>query len=163
LEGDQGGLLGLMALSKMAENSCSVITDENRSKERILRDAQNIGYILVAPLDKAFREKQDLKDQATNFNALYEAFNKRGINLLMAMAVNVKDRVDPSEYNKIEVFERHFAALNPSQQARLAIHMMQLEKSGSNLDPFKPGDALRYAEIAATNAKKLTAGDQVEL
>ena len=162
LDGDQGGLLGLMALDKMTQDGCKLIKE--RAGDRLLRDAQNIGFSLVAPLDRGFRDEQDLKEQDRKFVVAYNAFKDRDVNLLMAMVVPVKETVG-KEYNQVETFAANFAKLKPSEQARFAILMKRLEDAGADLSPFAKGDALHYAErvIISKDAKKLTAGDYVEL
>lgn len=161
LDGDQGGILGLISLDKMTQNDCQLIKE--RDAIRLLRDAQNIGFSLVAPLDRAFRDEQDVQEQKEGFIKAYQAFQQRRANLLMAMVVPIKEKVDDN-YKNVDNFKNTFAKLKPSEQVHFAILMKQLEDAGADLSPFAKGDAKKYAEQAITKGiKKLTAGDEVEL
>lgn len=160
LDGDQAGLVGLMALSRAAEDKEFKEIKNKREINigRLYRDARDIGLMLQAPLDRGFREDADLEAQVENLEVVYQAYKESGINLLKAMIVPVglKQIVNPEE-----TFEANFNNLSSSQQARFGILVKNLEGKGYDLQ--LPKNSLEYAEIAVKQTKKLTAGDEVEL
>jgi hypothetical protein len=169
MDGDQAGLLGLMSLAKAAKDGLRITYGGRIAEARLLKDAQHIGLMLKAPLDKAFRDPEDRKIQEENLVSVYKKFQEHksqpGINLLMAMVVPIDKAVDPKKYNNIEEFEKIFKNLSPNEQARFAILLRRLELENDptiDLGELR-GRSLEYAKIAAKNARKLSAGDQVEL
>ena len=124
---DQAGLLGLMMLNKLANNPEII---ENRDEARCYKDAQNIGLMLEAPLDLKFRDSEDRKQQEENLIKVHAAFQKRGINLLMAMIIPIYENIDPANYQND--FAKNLKKLPASQQARFAI----LNKESSPGSPF---------------------------
>lgn len=163
MDGDQAGFLGLMSLEKWANpNEADNIVA--REKDRLYKDAQNVGLILKAPLDLGFRDAADRKRQEDNLAVICGIYQKQKINLLMAMIVPIKDNVDPLVYQNVEDFDRCFKKLNHNEQARFAILLKNLEEHQPILDlgPLR-GKSFEYARIAAKNVRKLTAGDHIEL
>ena len=181
LDGEQAGLIGLMALSKAAkgiraepvaaarEIAGETVDQRNKRKAvyavykaRLYRDARDIGLILKAPLDSAFRDADDKKAQEKNLVAAFNAYQEKGINLLTAMVVPPVGRTVAHEMDEAE-FQIYFKELRPSEQARFAILLKKLEDAqpGLNLG-WLGGQSSILAAQAAQNAKKLTAGDQVE-
>ncbi len=175
LDGDQAGLVGLMVLSKMTDPNTLMIEgrsatkDGEDGKERLIRDAQDIGLMLSAPVDRAFRSEQDLTEHKNNFLKAYNAFQLQGVDLLMAMMVPVGKKANLE--NKLRVsyevdFESRFNKLKPSEQVRLLILIKGLmDQKDVNL-PFQEGEGYvshLLGEVMAKHAGELTAGDQVEL
>ncbi len=164
MDGDQAGFLGLMSLEKWAgpDAANSMAT---RVKGRLYKDAQNIGLMLKAPVDRGFRDEQDLAEQYEKFIIAYKTFQeRRSVNLLMAMVVPIENEVVDGVYNQIEVFDANFAKLKPSAQARCAILMQKLEDAGIAWCPANSRVAKDYArQVVLNGAGKLTIGDQVEL
>ena len=161
LDGEQAGLIGLMALSQAVTKE-GLETIKNRSQSRLYRDARDIGLMLRMPLDSAFRDADDKKAQEKNLVAAFNAYQEKGINLLTAMVVPPVGRTVAHEMDEAE-FQIYFKELRPSEQARFAILLKKLEDAqpGLNLG-WLGGQSSILAAQAAQNAKKLTAGDQVE-
>jgi len=158
LDNDQAGLVGLMALSKIAEDPQKNIM--SASKDQLVKNAQDISLMLKAALDQGFRNEDDRTLQSSNFVEVFRAYYENGHNLLMDMLPEAPFE-DPS-MTFSDRFEERFRNLLPSEQARLAIFMKELEEKLDNYsNPLEA--AGHYVTIALEHTKKLTAGDQVEL
>ena len=177
MDGDQAGFLGLMTLAKLKRDLTSLATRDEREPHRedildlairdegrLYKDAQDIRLILSAPLDRGFRDPEDRRQQEESLVMVYEAYQKRGVNLLMAMVVPIRDNVNPATYSDLKSFETQFAKRSPSEQARFAILLKNLEERDPFLDlgPLR-GKSSEYAEMAAKNVTKLATGDHIEL
>lgn len=160
MDGDQAGFLGLIALAKNVQDLME--SNYTRSINAYYREAQDIGLMLIAPLDKAFRDPTDREQQEKNLLLAYAAYQKVGINLLMAMVIPPSERIYSKDSAQIEIFEKYFERLEPSLQARFAILGQTLKNRGCNLTPLNQ-EPVTYATIALHHANKITAGDQVEL
>jgi hypothetical protein len=165
LDGDQAGLLGLMALEKGANfNKSREATAVISEKSRFLEEAQDVGLLLNAPLGLANRDSDDVKRQLENLAIVYKTFQKHEINLLMAMIVPSKEKVNLVAHQNMEYFAHYFKKLDVRGQARFAILLKLLEENreGLNLGPLR-GKSIMYAKIASSQSKKLTVGDYIEL
>ncbi|MBU0744999.1 MAG: hypothetical protein KKE11_06510 [Gammaproteobacteria bacterium] len=188
LDGDQAGLVGLMALSKASNENPSIKEQlseiqpqENVSKlyKHLYREALDIGLILKAPLDASLRDQKDRKAQEDNLAQVYKAYQFGGVNLLAAMIVpkdagktdfdyerynfGVLTAASPVAANQIleKNFFKNFENLSPSEQARLVILMKGLEERGCDLGKLYNPDY--FALQVMKNVNELTVGDRVEL
>ncbi len=161
MDGDQAGILGLMSLRKFADDGEKIIA--GRGYERLLKDAQNIGLMLKSPLDYAFRNENDRKQQEDNLNKVFQIFQNQQVNLLKVMIVPISKAVEPNDYSTSESLKENFSKLKPSEQARFAVLLKGLEgryhSSFLNMD----NRSIDYAKEAIKNVDQLTVGDQVEL
>jgi protein-tyrosine phosphatase len=164
MDGDQAGLLGLMALHE--ETLRSKQDGYPTSPETYAITAQNIGLTLKDPLDLGFREQSDLDSQIRDLKTMhqqYAAINSTppgSLNLLAQMLAPPGTLVENAEEN----YQGNFDKLSPSQQARFAI-LAQKIPEGDRVLPPKYGTPLDYAKAAAALGvkDKLSTGDQVEL
>lgn len=156
MDGDQAGLIGLMSLSRSVEQLDKI---ERRAINRLYRDARDIGLMLMAPLDRNFRDLEDIHEQERNLIAVYNAYKNSDINLLMAMVVSVGESeiVNPEDN-----FEENFYHLLPTEQARFAILMQKLVDSGCDLKPFKRAP-IEYVKQSLEQIAELTSGDMIEI
>ena len=147
MDGDQAGFLGLIALSKVVkklkESNGKTIDEAGIRK----RTAENVGLMLQAPLDIAFRDEKDVEQQKEEFLELSKIYSKSDESLLDEMV----------KYNT------RFTA---SSKARAAIFAKMVENDDKiTKKPQKTSG--EYAEEAFKAAAKkndpLTAGDKVEL
>lgn len=177
LDGDQAGLLGLVALHVEAgklQDDNNKITDG----QHIERLAKDIGLVLYAPLDNAFREKSDRQEQEANFNKIFNACgtDENKELLLRQIVIQQAKLSDKSLLTRFKRFfdishiqsestdfQECFKRLKPSQQARFIISLKELKIPL----PTGQGELLRVLaeckKIVFDNASKLPAGDQVEL
>jgi hypothetical protein len=162
LDGDQAGLLGLMALSNIVTQNLTPLT-----QNELLKHALDIGLMLKAPLDQSFRDEMDRYNQKKNFEEIFDAYSEAGLNILLAMLPDAPK--ESTNMRDSDRFEIRFRNLIPSEQARFAILMKELEltlaQRGENHIEYPlelPDDANHYAIIALEKVEKFTAGDQVE-
>lgn len=158
-DADQAGFLGLMTLRKEASKFLDTSGPEGLSKEnnRHIRVARDIGLMLQASLDSAFRDDNDRKSQEEAFVKMYEIYANQTphINLLQLMIGSTK-----ADYSE------RFAALSSNSQARFAILAQMLiappykKTIGLPSQYSTPEDC---AKKALGNIEKIFVGDQVEL
>lgn len=157
LDGDQSGLLGLLALAKTANG---ISNDRKQNKKRLYKDAQDIGLILRAPLGYTMRNLNDQTKQKENFVKASRVFQDQNIILPIAM-------ISPSTNSK-NIFDSIFQKLKPCEQARFAILLRHLEESNTaNSDKINLGflsnSSEKYAKAVIKNLRKIDFGDRVEL
>ena len=158
LDGDQLGLLGLLALHSYAHET---VRRRKYNINELLALAQDMGFMLKAPLDYAFRSELDRQVQENDLHFVYGKFFKQGVDLLAAMVGLSSVSVTS---NSMEAsFIHKFSQLSPREQACFAVLMQVLVNRGESLIPLAHRDALYYAKVATQRPKKLAAGDQVEL
>lgn len=159
MDGDQAGFLGLMALDHKAKDLKRI---KQQEMIKLYEDAQNIGLMLKAPLDQSFRDLKDREEQKKNLAAVYAAYQKHNLNLLMRMVVPITSQIiAPIES---DTFTNHFNELKPSEKARFAIllHELTQRKPRLNLGLLHE-KSLDYAKMALEKIEQLTSGDLIEL
>ena len=154
-DADQAGFLGLLALRKETQMLVTAQEGKQLAKEEGMRIARDVGFILQAPLDNAFRDSEDKKQQEQDLIKLHEFYAQSGLNLLQLMIGAEQDN-----------YEQKFANLSPSAQARFAIMAQMLVDALGQEQVNLPkiyNTPEKCAEKALNNIAKLSAGDQVEL
>lgn len=158
---DRLGLLGLMTLDqeliKFKSNPLLVTKDS-----RTLRVAQNIGFMLHAPLDRGFRDEQDIEKQYSDFREIHKIYSGQNINLLEKMLLPLSNG-DRKGNDTGKLYKENLEALSPSAKAHFAILAAKVGANSSVLPPAPYNTPELCALEALKDAKKLSVGDQVEL
>ncbi|CAL7961627.1 conserved hypothetical protein [Gammaproteobacteria bacterium] len=151
LKSEQKGLLGIVALNQYSEILQSQKAEDlNLDANKAKRIAQDIVFMLHAPLDRGFRDESDRTKQEENLAELYKIYKQAGHNLLLNMLpLGRFGQFSPSE-------QAHFAILAQSLVSRGVV-----TKEGLEADLGCPLSTL--VQKATENHSKLTSGDQVEL
>lgn len=179
LDGDQGSLLGLLALNQIASNldyykKKGTNEEEGKLREKKFRDAQSLKFMLSAPLDVAYRKPEDLKKQKENFLKVYKDFLEHdpAIDPLYAMICDNPNRQHDDYSDSYWVVKQAWKDLKPGEQAKLAILLQEILNAKDDIqfgNPFQSTDALAFARNAILKSKetksklKISAGDKVEL
>ncbi len=155
LGADRTGFLGLMTLSeetrKLRETPALITKIPDDRLEKV---AQNIGLMLQAPLDRGFRNEEDVKQQEIDLAEMQKKYADKGMNLLEQMLVPIG--------KKDMGYKENFEALSPSAKARFSILAAKVGADASKLPaPYSTPELC--ALLALTDYKKLSVGDQVEL
>ena len=153
LKSGQKGLLGLLALNehtkRLKEKTTSLDTDEAK------KIAEEISFMLYAPLDNSFRKSSDRTKQEENFAELYTIYKQAEKNLLLQMLPKGINTLD--SFTKLSSSEKaHFLILAQCLISKGATTKEDLEK--------ELGYTIEFL-VQRTTAKtdELTSGDMVEL
>jgi len=177
VDGDQAGLVGLIALEHIVVNQIHSQSPLQPQPIKI-SDILDIGLMLKAPLDLAFRDKKDRNRQENNLVCLACTYNfqlnngsiflnmlpkvNKQMGLLAQLGAKFFRSALPA--SPTDDFDTRFSNLTPNEQARLAILMKGVTpKENSDYEDSITICSYDYAKIALKQSKKLTAGDQVEL
>lgn len=173
VEGDQAGLMGLIALTNL-DNDWRVLNGDSFDKH-----ISELGLMLKAPLDLAFRMPADIEKQKEKLARVYAALGVVNNDLLLDMLPKPKIGFWARLFGRTpeDNFDNRFKHLPPREQAHLAILMEYLREEAEKAAQIatttttafqnslseRINSSHRYAIEASKQSKKLTAGDQVAL